>query len=50
MCSSDIALDYWAYDDVDKRIYLKTDVPHVCRDFSAMKDWVTRYQWDGLFA
>lgn len=45
MCSSDFALDYWKYDAETEKIWLKTDVPHVCRDFGAMKEWVIENKW-----
>ena len=42
MCAGDISLDYWAYDPETKQDYLKVDVPHVCRDFDAIKEWAEK--------
>lgn len=39
MCSGDFALDRWVRDPVDNRTWLKTDVPHVCRDYGALQQW-----------
>jgi hypothetical protein len=52
MCSGDFALDYWRYDKETDKNWLKTDVPHICRDFTAINDWVleNRYEyssWEG---
>ena len=45
MCAGDISLDRWYWDKQDKTSYLLTDVPHMCRDFSLLSDWVKKYKY-----
>ena len=52
MCGGDFSLDYWRYDPETDDNWLRTDVPHVCRDFTSLQKWVLRHrpvhnQWLG---
>lgn len=45
MCSGDVSLDRWVYDEQEHRRWVKTDVPHICRNFNALIQWVSQYQY-----
>lgn len=49
ICSGDFALDRWYYDPVDKKNWLKTDVPHLCRDYSVLQEWQEAHRINMLF-
>ncbi|KAF2162860.1 hypothetical protein M409DRAFT_26715 [Zasmidium cellare ATCC 36951] len=45
MCSGDIAMDRWQRDPEDQESWLlTTGVPHVCRSFDSLSDWVKKHQ------
>ncbi|KAK5950144.1 hypothetical protein OHC33_008859 [Knufia fluminis] len=45
MCSGDIAMDRWQYDIETDQNWLKTDVPHVCRNFESLSNWVKKWRF-----
>ncbi|KAF8808533.1 hypothetical protein BYT27DRAFT_6548441 [Phlegmacium glaucopus] len=44
MCSADTSVIVWQWSDVQQQAVERTDVPHSCRDFTRIQDWVrSRY-------
>lgn len=46
MCSGDFTLDHWKKSEVMKKNWLKTDIPHICRDSGAMRDWGLKFKFN----
>jgi len=40
MCSADTSVIVWQWSDVHHRVVERTDVPHSCRNFTKIQDWV----------
>jgi len=42
MCSGDMTLIPTMWSDHIQRNYVESDVPHTCRNFGKLRDWLTR--------
>jgi hypothetical protein len=39
MCSADITVDVWAWNEGNQMVNVRADNMHTCRDFEAIRQW-----------
>ncbi|KAJ7692053.1 hypothetical protein B0H17DRAFT_1061792 [Mycena rosella] len=48
-CHSDVSVNVWQWDSRHNESFVYTDVPHVCKDFSAIQQWGRQNSLVGKF-